>query len=121
MPVKEFIFSKVGGLQPATLQKNELLHRYFSRLLATLQEHLFQEQLWTAASEFLVKGISEHPVISFITHFNTLKPWNEINEDIILMDREKKHISVIRIETDLLQNVQDKQECYHNLLGGLAF
>ena len=42
MPVNEFIFSKV---QPATLQTLqlycELLHRYFSRLLPTLQEYLF--------------------------------------------------------------------------------
>ena len=40
-----------------------------------------------AASEFLLKGISKHLVISFITYFHTLKPWNEINEDRILMDR----------------------------------
>ena len=41
MPVKEFIFSKIAALQVATLLKNELLHRYFSRILATLQEYLF--------------------------------------------------------------------------------
>ena len=28
---------------------------------------------------------------------------------------------VNRVETDLLQNVHDKHECYHNLLEGLAF
>ena len=88
--------------------------------MPTLQEHLFSEQLWTAASEFLLKGISEHPVISFITYFHTLIPWNEINEDRILMDRQKKNMSVNCVETDLLQNVHDKHECYHDLLGGLA-
>ena len=31
--MKELIFSKVAGLQQATLQKSELLHRYFSRIL----------------------------------------------------------------------------------------
>ena len=39
-----------------------------------------------AASEFLLKGISKHPVISFITYFLKLKPWNEINKNKILMD-----------------------------------
>ena len=81
----------------------------------------FQEQLWTAASEFLLKGISEHPVISFITYFHTLKPWNEINEDRILIDRWKNRIPVNSFETDLLHHAHDKHECYHNLLGGLNF
>ena len=40
------IFSKVAGLQPTTLLKDGLLYRYFSRILATYQEHL-----WTAASK----------------------------------------------------------------------
>ena len=31
--MKELIFSKVAGLQQATLQKSELLRRYFSRIL----------------------------------------------------------------------------------------
>ena len=66
MPVKEFILIKVAGLQLATLQKYELPHKYFSRLLPTLQEHLFSGT--TAASEFLLKGISEHPVVSFIAY-----------------------------------------------------
>ena len=29
-------FSKVGGIQPATLLYNELLHRYFSRIMLKL-------------------------------------------------------------------------------------
>ena len=73
-----------------------------------------------AASEFLLKGISKHLVISFITYFHTLKPWNEINEDRILIDRWKNRIPVNSFETDLLHHVHDKHECYHNLLGGLA-
>ena len=56
----------------------------------------FQEQLWTAAFEFLLKGISEHPVISFIT-FPYIKTMI------------KKHIPVNRVETDLLQNVHGQK------------
>ena len=41
IPVKEFIFSKVAGLQTATLLKNELLYQYFSRTLITVEGQLF--------------------------------------------------------------------------------
>ena len=36
--MKEFIFSKVEGLQPGTLLKNELLYKYFSRILLSFSE-----------------------------------------------------------------------------------
>ena len=39
--VKELLFSKVAGFQHTTLQKNELLHSYFSRILSRFSEHLF--------------------------------------------------------------------------------
>ena len=41
IPKKEFIFSKVAGLQTATLLKNKLLHKYVSRALATEEGQLF--------------------------------------------------------------------------------
>ena len=41
MPVKEFILSKVAGLQPATLLKNEFFRWHFSRVLIIVVEHLF--------------------------------------------------------------------------------
>ena len=40
IPVKEFIFSKIAGLQPATLKNNELLCRYFSRFLTKSVQNL---------------------------------------------------------------------------------
>ena len=40
-PVKEFILSKVAGLQPATLLKNEFFRRHFSKVLIIAVEHLF--------------------------------------------------------------------------------
>ena len=36
----ELIFGKVSGLQPVTLLKNELDHRFFSRILPTFKAHL---------------------------------------------------------------------------------
>ena len=87
MPVKEFMFKKAAGWRPAT--KMNSFTGIFWGFCQLYKNAYFQEQLWTAASEFLLKGISEHPVIviSFITYFHTLKPWNEINEDRILMDK----------------------------------
>ena len=46
---KECIFSKVPGLQPLTLLKNELLHGHFSKILPTFHEHHFKEHLEMAA------------------------------------------------------------------------
>ena len=40
IPVKEFILSRVAGLQPATLLKNELFCRHFSRILIIAVEQL---------------------------------------------------------------------------------
>ena len=40
-PVKEFIFSKLAGLQTATLLKNKLLHKYLSRAVTTEEGQLF--------------------------------------------------------------------------------
>ena len=40
-PVKEFIFSKLAGLQTATLLKNKLLHKYWSRAVTTEEGQLF--------------------------------------------------------------------------------
>ena len=40
-PVKEFIFSKLAGLQTATLLKNKLLHKYLSRAVTTEDGQLF--------------------------------------------------------------------------------
>ena len=40
-PVKEFILSKVVGLQPATLIKNEFFRRHFSRVLTIFVEQIF--------------------------------------------------------------------------------
>ena len=40
IPVKEFILSKIAGLQPATLLKIEFFRRYFSRVLIIVVEHL---------------------------------------------------------------------------------
>ena len=48
--MKEFNFSKVVGLQPATLLKIELVHRYFSRVFSTVVEQLFIEHFPVAAS-----------------------------------------------------------------------
>ena len=39
--MKEFNFSKFAGLQPATLLKIELLHRYFSFVFTAVVEQLF--------------------------------------------------------------------------------
>ena len=41
IPKKKFIFSKVAGLQTATLLKNKFLHKYFSRALTTEEGQLF--------------------------------------------------------------------------------
>ena len=41
IPVKEFILSKVAGLQPATLLNNEFFRRHFSTVLIILVKHLF--------------------------------------------------------------------------------
>ena len=41
IPVKEFVLSKVAGLQPATALKNEFFRRHFSRVLIIVVEHLF--------------------------------------------------------------------------------
>ena len=40
--MKKFIFSKITGLQSAALQTNDLLHRYFSRILRRFSEHHFK-------------------------------------------------------------------------------
>ena len=85
MPVKEVSFNKVTGLHPAILQKKWTPSQVFFKALffQLYSNAYFQEQLWMAASEFLLKGISKHPVISFITYFLKLKPWNEINKNKI--------------------------------------
>ena len=41
LPVKEVNFSNVSGLQHATLLKNVLRHRYFSRILTSQVENSF--------------------------------------------------------------------------------
>ena len=40
--LKEFIFSKVLGLEPEALLKTEFLCRNFARILLTFQEKLFE-------------------------------------------------------------------------------
>ena len=45
IPLSFLVKMQAFSLQPTTLL-HELLHRYFSRILATYQEHL-----WTAASK----------------------------------------------------------------------
>ena len=47
---KEFIFSKVAGLQTATLLKNKLHHKYFSRTLTVDEGQLFCRYTRVAAS-----------------------------------------------------------------------
>ena len=84
MPVKEFILSKVAGLHTAILKKMNSFTGIFQGFCQLNRNTYF---LWTAASEFLLKGISEHPVISFIPYFHSLKPRNEINKNRILMHR----------------------------------
>ena len=51
IPSKELIL--VAGLNPATLLKNGLLHRYFSRILTT-DNTFFPEQLPVAAFGFII-------------------------------------------------------------------
>ena len=46
MPLSFLVKLQAFNLQPITLLKDRLLHRYFSRILAIYQEHL-----WTAASK----------------------------------------------------------------------
>ena len=41
IPKKEFFFSKVAGLQTATLLKDKVLHKYFSGTLITEKGQLF--------------------------------------------------------------------------------
>ena len=41
MLVKEFSFSKVAGLQLATLPKNKFPHDFFSKVLSAFSECLF--------------------------------------------------------------------------------
>ena len=50
IPKTEFIFSKVAGLQTASLLKNKLLHKYFSRALITKEAQLFSRNTCVAAS-----------------------------------------------------------------------
>ena len=41
IPVKEFILSKVAGLQPAILLQNKFFLKHFSRVLIIVVEHIF--------------------------------------------------------------------------------
>ena len=41
IPVKEFVLSKVAGIQPTTALKNEFFRRHFSRVLIIVVEDLF--------------------------------------------------------------------------------
>ena len=64
IPVQEFIFNKVAGRQPATLLNNELLQRYFSRIMLTIQKHIFQRTPFSGCFQtFLSRYIINHELI----------------------------------------------------------
>ena len=120
MPVKVLSFGKVAGLQPATLQKNELLHRYFSKLLPTLQEQLFsgttlKDCFWVFTERYFRASCNKFYYL--FPYIKTME-WNKRRQNFNGQIKKKPHtVPVNRVETDLLQNEHDKHECYHNLLG----
>ena len=77
----EFIFSKIAGLQLATLLKNELLHRYFPVTLSTLFTLLTfcEVPMWRTQHELSKATFGTiNPRISEAAHwinFNARKAW----------------------------------------------